>query len=73
MKREITIPDYLTVRQYIALQNIPETDSELEKALFIISTITDIDVEELRYWDLESVKQVNEMISKLVDVGNEFS
>ena len=72
MKREITIPDYLTVRQYIDLQNIPETDSELEKALFIISTITDIDVEELRYWDLESVKQVNEMISKLVDVGNEF-
>jgi hypothetical protein len=72
MKKEITIPEYLTIKQYMELQKLPDTDSEIEKSLYIVSTITGIELEELRYWDLESIKVINEHIASLVDVGNEF-
>lgn len=72
MKREITIPEYLTIQQYIDLQNIPDSEHSLEQALYIISVLTDIDTEELKYWDLDSVKQINEYVSDLIDPKNEF-
>ena len=69
---QIEIPEYLTIQQYMDLQNLPETESKLEKSLYITSTITGIDVEELQYWDLESIRKVNELIEGLVDPKNEF-
>ena len=69
---QIEIPQYLTIRQYLDLKQLPDTDSKIEKTLFIISTITGIDIDELRYWDLESIKKLNDLIEGLVDPKNEF-
>jgi len=69
---QVQIPEYLTVQQYMDLQGIPETDSKLEKSLYIISTLTGIEVEELKYWDLDSIKKVNNLIEGMINPGNEF-
>ena len=73
-KKTVTldIPDYLTIKQYIELQQLPETDSKLQKSLYILSTLTGISVDELQYWDLESIKQVNEIVENLIEPGNDF-
>ncbi len=68
----VSIPEYLTIKQYQELQNLPDTDSKLEKSLWIISTLTGIEVEELKYWDLKSIKKVNDLIEKMINPGNEF-
>lgn len=69
---QIEIPEYLTVQQYQDILNLPESESKLEQNLYLISTIIGIDIDELRYWDLQSIKKVSEMIQGLIDPKNEF-
>ena len=69
---QLDIPQYLTVQQYMDILSMPETESKLQRNFYLISTITGIDIEEIQYWDLNSVKQVGELIQGLIDPKNEF-
>ena len=65
---KITIPDYFTVKHYKALSHIQSLD-EIEQMAWVISTITETDIDEVMRWDLPSVisvyKQVNEIIKNI--------
>lgn len=65
---KITIPDYFTVKHYKALNHIQSLD-EIEQMAWVISTITETDIDEVMRWDLPSVisvyKEVNEIIKNI--------
>lgn len=69
---QLEIPEYLTVEQYLEVIKLPETESKLQQNLYLISTITGIDIEELQYWDLDSLKKVSDYIQGIIDPKNEF-
>lgn len=68
---QLQIPEYLTVRQF---QKLPDSNEEssLKKYLQTISAITNIEQDELQYWDLNSIKKVAGIVSNLGDPKNEF-
>lgn len=68
---QLEIPEYLTIRQF---QKLPEKNDvfSLSQYLETISAVTGIDVDELQYWDLESIKKVAHEVHKVGDSKNEF-
>lgn len=69
---QLEIPEYLTIRQYMDMVKESGIESKIQKNLHIISSITGISKDELQYWDLESLKEVAELLTNLGEPNGEF-
>jgi len=68
----VELPPYLSIKQYTELQQLPDTESSLQKSLYILSTLTGISIDELQYWDLDSIKTLHSVAEGLIEPSNDF-
>jgi len=67
MKKKVQLPAYISIEQYSVINNT-EHLSDLERVIKIISRITETDEEEIRRWNINSLKEVfNGMQENLFD------
>jgi hypothetical protein len=70
-KLKLTIPDYLSIGDYKKLTNLEHLGA-LQKKATIISLLTNVPVEEVLTWDLDSITKVSNDLEKLLDAPNEY-
>lgn len=68
---QLSIPEYLTIDQYMRLPEFGE-DTKLNNIISTISVLTGKDEEEIKYWSIDSLKEVFSLLTGLADNNNEF-
>jgi hypothetical protein len=63
MKKQIELPEYLTIEAYQKLGDI-EGLSEIDLVVRVLTAITGYDIDEIRTWDLSSIGEVYRGINK---------
>jgi len=70
-KIELTLPAYLTLKQYKAMDKVYSLEENLQ-TLHTISAIAGLDVNEVKKWDLSTIKAVWKTISEILDDSNKI-
>lgn len=71
MKLQITIPEYISIANFKRLSTL-EHLSGFEKLIETIHLFTDINHDEIRKWDLDSISQISKDLVKPMDTKDEF-
>lgn len=70
-KIELALPEYLTLKQYKAMDKVYSLEDNLQ-TLHTISAIAGLDVNEVKKWDLDTIKAVWKTISGILDESNKI-
>ena len=65
-KIELELPEYLTLKQYRAMDKVYSLEENLQ-TLHTISAISGIDIQEVKKWDLGTIKGVWDTIKSILD------
>lgn len=68
---QLNIPEYLTIGQYMAMQEY-KLDDKWGRIINTISVLTGKDEEEVKYWSVDSLKKVYGLLVGLTEHNNEF-
>ena len=68
---QLEIPDYLTIGQYQKLPDYSD-DNKIGNIINTICVLTGKDEEEVKYWSIDSLKEVFSLLTGLADSNNEF-
>lgn len=69
---KVDIPEYLTIRQYQALQKYKNIDTKFEKLVKVVSTFTDLSYDEIRNLPPGTITKIYKDINKLSDHEDTF-
>lgn len=69
----LDIPAYFTIEQYQRLISFKDkSSSKLEEVVFMINSVTNIPIDEIRTWDGPGLKAVADKLDGLTEIKNEF-
>lgn len=68
---QLDIPEYLTIEQYKRLNDI-STDNRFEKIAHIVSSLSGYDIEEVKYWSMDSLVDIIQRYSESASHQNKF-
>lgn len=71
MKLKITIPEYISIANFRRLSTL-EHLSGFEKLIEVVHLFTDIDKDEIRKWDIDSISQVSKDLVEPMNTKEEF-
>lgn len=71
MKLKLEIPDYISIGNFKKLSNIEHLEP-LNKMVEIVHIFTGIDRDEIRTWDINSVVQISDDLTKSLEANEEF-
>jgi hypothetical protein len=71
--KQITIPDYLTLKHYKLLKQIQEIEDNIERKLTMIAAFSNHSYDDVMTWDIDSIIKISAEIEKiLTNVKPEF-
>ncbi len=71
MQVQVTIPEFLTVRQYLEM-NSYKGDSKIGKMISTVSGLTGYSFSDVQKWDMPSLVKIANMYADIADHKNEF-
>lgn len=68
---QLDIPEYLTIEQYRRLSSF-DSESKFERLAHIVSSLSGYDIEEVKYWSMESLVEIISKYTESASHQNKF-